>query len=233
LCGRRRRARSSRACSLRAAPARILRTAIGADAPDVAARKAQLLGAKGIGRCMCSASRAALLPCPPRRSSSSPVPHATRALDLIGDDFRSAPNAPATLRCCARWARDPASRSKRCRRSSMREPRLELVGARGAEARRTRARRGAARPALQHQRRVEHGNRLAASWASPPPTYSPAQPAAAHGIYAVRVHGLHGADGKPHDGVASLGVRPTIGSSGKAVLEVHLFDFDGELYRGT
>ena len=54
------------------------------------------------------------------------------------------------------------------------------------------------------------------------------------GIYAVRVHGVHGADGKPcpaHDGVASLGVRPTIKSAGQAVLEVHLFDFTGELYR--
>ena len=51
------------------------------------------------------------------------------------------------------------------------------------------------------------------------------------GIYAVRVHGVHGADGKPCDGAASLGVRPTIKSAGQAVLEVHLFDFDGELYR--
>jgi len=53
------------------------------------------------------------------------------------------------------------------------------------------------------------------------------------GIYAVRVHGVQGMDGRPpgaHDGVASLGVRPTIKSAGQAVLEVHLFDFDGELY---
>lgn len=54
------------------------------------------------------------------------------------------------------------------------------------------------------------------------------------GIYAVRVHGLRAGDGRPrpaHDGVASLGVRPTIDSAGQAVLEVHLFDFAGELYR--
>jgi len=31
--------------------------------------------------------------------------------------------------------------------------------------------------------------------------------------------------------VASLGVRPTITASGRAVLEVHLFDFTGDLYR--
>ncbi|MGH8726762.1 MAG: bifunctional riboflavin kinase/FAD synthetase [Burkholderiales bacterium] len=31
-------------------------------------------------------------------------------------------------------------------------------------------------------------------------------------------------------GVASLGVRPTVSSTGKPVLEVHLFDFDDEIY---
>jgi len=47
------------------------------------------------------------------------------------------------------------------------------------------------------------------------------------GIYAVRVQGA-GDDARP--GVASLGVRPTVTASGKAVLEVHLFDFSRELY---
>jgi riboflavin kinase / FMN adenylyltransferase len=47
------------------------------------------------------------------------------------------------------------------------------------------------------------------------------------GIYAVRVH-CAGEDARP--GVASLGVRPTVTSSGKAVLEVHLFDFSRDLY---
>jgi riboflavin kinase/FMN adenylyltransferase len=31
-------------------------------------------------------------------------------------------------------------------------------------------------------------------------------------------------------GAASLGLRPTVDSSGRAKLEVHLFDFDGDLY---
>jgi riboflavin kinase/FMN adenylyltransferase len=48
------------------------------------------------------------------------------------------------------------------------------------------------------------------------------------GIYAVRVHGI-GAAARP--AVASLGVRPTITASGRAVLEVHLFDFSGDLYK--
>jgi riboflavin kinase/FMN adenylyltransferase len=49
---------------------------------------------------------------------------------------------------------------------------------------------------------------------------------AVSGIYAVRVHGLP--DG-PTDGVASVGTRPTFDLS-KPLLEVHLFDFDRDIY---
>ena len=47
------------------------------------------------------------------------------------------------------------------------------------------------------------------------------------GIYAVKVHGV---DAAARPAVASLGVRPTITASGRAVLEAHLFDFSGDLY---
>ena len=47
----------------------------------------------------------------------------------------------------------------------------------------------------------------------------------ADGIYAVRVGGAAEADG-----VASIGVRPTFGEEGERLLEVHLFDFAGDLY---
>jgi len=61
------------------------------------------------------------------------------------------------------------------------------------------------------------------------------------GIFAVRVHGVGpgpgagsgpgpGAADRPRDGVASLGVRPTVHADGRPVLEVHLFDFAGDLY---
>jgi riboflavin kinase/FMN adenylyltransferase len=46
-----------------------------------------------------------------------------------------------------------------------------------------------------------------------------------HGIYAVRV----AIAGKRHDGVASFGVRPMF-DDGAPLLEVNLFDFDGDLY---
>jgi riboflavin kinase/FMN adenylyltransferase len=42
------------------------------------------------------------------------------------------------------------------------------------------------------------------------------------GVYAVKLDGF--------DGVANLGVRPTIAGVPKLLLEVHLFDFEGDLY---
>lgn len=47
------------------------------------------------------------------------------------------------------------------------------------------------------------------------------------GIFAVRTLD---AQGHRRDGAASLGLRPTVDSSGLAKLEVHLFDFAGNLY---
>jgi riboflavin kinase/FMN adenylyltransferase len=50
---------------------------------------------------------------------------------------------------------------------------------------------------------------------------------AAHGIFAVRVHGLAP---QALPGVASLGLRPTVDDSGRWLLEVHVFDFDRSVY---
>ena len=48
------------------------------------------------------------------------------------------------------------------------------------------------------------------------------------GIFVVTVDGIAG---RPLQGVASLGVRPTVSSSGKPTLEVYIFDYAGDLYR--
>ncbi|WP_295392645.1 bifunctional riboflavin kinase/FAD synthetase [uncultured Thiodictyon sp.] len=47
-----------------------------------------------------------------------------------------------------------------------------------------------------------------------------------HGVFAVQVHGLPGA---PRPAVANIGTRPTVDGQGYR-LEVHLFDFDQDLY---
>jgi riboflavin kinase/FMN adenylyltransferase len=46
------------------------------------------------------------------------------------------------------------------------------------------------------------------------------------GVLAVRVHGI---EGRPLPAVASLGTRPTVNGK-EPLLEVHVFDFDGDLY---
>ena len=51
----------------------------------------------------------------------------------------------------------------------------------------------------------------------------------AYGVYAVRAGIDAGAATAWHDGVASLGIRPTVGGK-TLLLEVHLFDFSGDLY---
>jgi len=50
-----------------------------------------------------------------------------------------------------------------------------------------------------------------------------------HGIYAVRVGRAEASDHPRFDGVASFGRRPTF-DNGAPLLEVYLFDFDGDLY---
>lgn len=56
-------------------------------------------------------------------------------------------------------------------------------------------------------------------------------PSPLNGIFAVRARCLQrgGADSGWRDGVANLGTRPAVGGEGFLV-EVHLFDFDGDLY---
>ena len=53
----------------------------------------------------------------------------------------------------------------------------------------------------------------------------------AYGIYAVRI-GIAEEEGAPvwHDGVASFGIRPTIGEDDEPVFEAYIFDFSGDLY---
>jgi riboflavin kinase/FMN adenylyltransferase len=75
--------------------------------------------------------------------------------------------------------------------------------------------------------RVTHGRKLGRALGFPtanlPLRFTPPL----SGICAVRVDGI---DARPHYGVASLGVRPTIDASSKTVLEVFLFDFDRPIY---
>jgi riboflavin kinase / FMN adenylyltransferase len=76
--------------------------------------------------------------------------------------------------------------------------------------------------------RVVHGEKLGRALGFPTANVQlKRRKAPLAGIFAVRLHGV-GKDGLR--GVASLGTRPTVSDDGKATLEVHLFDFDGQIY---
>jgi len=77
--------------------------------------------------------------------------------------------------------------------------------------------------------RVARGNRLGSELGYPTANIHLRRRASpVDGVFAVRV----GIDGEPpaRPGVASLGVRPTVNKVREPLLEVHLFDFDGDLY---
>lgn len=74
--------------------------------------------------------------------------------------------------------------------------------------------------------RVLRGRALGRDLGFPTVNLRPPIPPVLTGILAVRVSGAGLAS---HPGVASVGRRPTIGG-GEWLLEVHLFDYDGELY---
>lgn len=77
--------------------------------------------------------------------------------------------------------------------------------------------------------RVYHGKHLGSDWGFPTANqYFPARGVVpAHGVYAVRCT----IDGKTYDGVANVGLRPTVdGKQTRVNCETHLFDFSGDLY---
>jgi len=77
--------------------------------------------------------------------------------------------------------------------------------------------------------KVEYGNQLGRTLGYPTANIHLAQRVSpVQGIFAVRV-GL-GESECSWPGVASLGVRPTVNQVSEPLLEVHLFDFDGDLY---
>ncbi|KRE89612.1 bifunctional riboflavin kinase/FMN adenylyltransferase [Frateuria sp. Soil773] len=77
--------------------------------------------------------------------------------------------------------------------------------------------------------KVEYGNQLGRTLGFPTANiHLRERTSPVHGIFAVRVGLGEGECSWP--GVASLGVRPTVNQVAEPLLEVHLFDFDGDLY---
>jgi riboflavin kinase/FMN adenylyltransferase len=74
---------------------------------------------------------------------------------------------------------------------------------------------------------VIHGAKLGRTLGFPTLNLRVMHRPAVSGIFVVRVHGL---GDRPLQGVASLGVRPTVEDQGRMLLEVHLFDYDQPAY---
>jgi riboflavin kinase / FMN adenylyltransferase len=75
--------------------------------------------------------------------------------------------------------------------------------------------------------RVAHGDKLGASLGFPTANIVLRNKPALSGVFAVRVHGL---GASPRMGVASLGVRPTVKTGARPLLEVFVFDFNEPIY---
>ena len=78
--------------------------------------------------------------------------------------------------------------------------------------------------------KVAHGDKLGRTIGFPTINLPLWSPLPLSGIFAVRVHGIDEAGGMPVMGAASVGVRPTVKTNGKPLLEVFLMDFQGDLY---
>ena len=74
---------------------------------------------------------------------------------------------------------------------------------------------------------VAHGDALGRTLGFPTINLPLRRRPALTGIFAVRVHGIHGG---ARNGVASVGVRPTVASGGRPIAEAYLFDFDDTIY---
>jgi riboflavin kinase/FMN adenylyltransferase len=76
--------------------------------------------------------------------------------------------------------------------------------------------------------RVVHGDKIGRRLGIPTANiYLHRKAVPIHGIFTIEVFGI---EGEPRPGVADVGTRPTMGGT-KTLLEVHLLDFDDDLYR--
>jgi len=77
--------------------------------------------------------------------------------------------------------------------------------------------------------RVAHGNKLGRTIGFPTANiFLHRKKTPVDGVFAVEMFGI---DGEPVAGVANVGTRPTVDATGtRSLLEVHLFDFDGDIY---
>jgi riboflavin kinase / FMN adenylyltransferase len=145
---------------------------------------------------------------------------------LVGEDFRFGKGRAGDLATLRRTARSFSVEAMRT--VSIEGERASSTAVRTALAAGDLAHAGAllGRP-FAISGRVAHGAKLGRDLGFPTANVPLARKPPLSGVFAVRVHGL---GGTPRTGVASVGVRPTVSTSGVPLLEVFIFDFDDTIY---
>jgi len=149
---------------------------------------------------------------------------------LVGDDFRFGAKRAGDIAMIERAAQEHGFEVEAMASVSLGGTRVSSSAVRDALARGdlAKARTLLGRP-YSISGRVVHGDKLGRElgFATANVQLKHNRPPLA-GIFAVRVHGVAG---EARHGVASLGVRPTVHAGGRPTLEVHLFEYSGDLYR--
>jgi len=148
---------------------------------------------------------------------------------LVGDDFRFGARRAGDIALLQRHASHGAFTLEQMPTVVEGDERISSSAVRAALANGdlARARHLLGRPYAMSGR-VLHGRKLGRALGFPTLNLRIAhRHPAVRGVYAVRVHGLGNA---VRPGVASIGLRPTIEDGGHWLLEVHLFDFDDDVY---
>jgi len=193
--------------------------------------KLELLGAYGVDHVHVQRFSRAFAGLPPEDFVRRMLVEALRVRWLlVGDDFRFG----------AKRAGDTAMIERAGREHGFEVEAMSSVTLDGARISSSAVREALARGELAQARtllgrpysisgRVVHGDKLgrALGFATANVQLKHNRPPLA-GIFAVRVHGVAE---HPRHGVASLGVRPTVRTDGRPTLEVHLFEYSGDLYR--
>ncbi len=145
---------------------------------------------------------------------------------LVGEDFRFGKGRAGDLSTLRRSARTFSVEAMRTVRVD--GERTSSTAVRAALAAGDLARAGAllGRP-FTISGRVAHGSKLGRRLGFPTANLPRKRMPPVSGIFAVRVHGL---EASPRNGVASVGVRPTVTEAGAPMVEAFLFDFDAPIY---
>ncbi len=149
---------------------------------------------------------------------------------LVGDDFRFGAERKGDYRLLQESGAQHGFEVEAMDTHMLGDQRISSTAIRNAlfEGRFADARELLGRP-FTMQGRVVHGGKLGRKLGFPTANIRPGRRITPlHGIYAVWVSGVAGE--KRVASVASIGTRPTVTGSDEVLLEVHLFDFEGDLY---